>query len=211
MRDTAPAQRPHNAAVKATHRSDIFSFSEFDTARNLDFNGTFIVADAGNVLVDPVAMREHDLQHIASVGGVAHIVVTNSDHTRDTAALARRFGARVAGPAAERDAFPIACDAWLSTGPALGLEVIELSGSKTPGELALIAGDTLITGDLVRGHVGGTLNLLPDPKLSDRAAAVASVTALAERTAIAAVLVGDGWPVFREGHHRLSELAASLA
>jgi hypothetical protein len=105
--------------------------------------------------------------------------------------------------------FPIPCDVWFAARDASlpGIEILELHGSKTPGELALVIdGDTLITGDLVRGHRGGSLNLLPDPKLTDREAALDSVAALAERTSIQAVLVGDGWPVFRDGRTRLKAL-----
>jgi hypothetical protein len=195
--------------MKATHRPDIFTFSAFDEARDLDFNGYLLVRDGGNVLVDPVAMSEHDRAHAQSLGGVAWIVITNSDHVRDSVALAEWFGAKTAGPAAEREAFPIPCDVWFAARDASlpGIEILELHGSKTPGELALVVdGDTLITGDLVRGHRGGSLNLLPDPKLTDREAALDSVAALAERTSIQAVLVGDGWPVFRDGRTRLKAL-----
>lgn len=64
--------------------------------------------------------------------------------------------------------------------------------------------------DLIRGQRGGALNTLPDAKLRDRGAAVRSVRELAQRPSIVAVLVGDGWPVFREGHARLRELAGML-
>jgi hypothetical protein len=193
--------------MRATHRPDIFTFATFDPARNLDFNGWFIQRKGGNVLVDPVPMIEHDREHARSLGGVAWILVTNSDHVRDTVALADVFGARVAGPAAERDAFPCACDRWISTGMFEGLEIIELGGSKTPGELCLVVDDdTLVTGDLVRAHKGGALNLLPDPKLTDREAAIASLRPLAARDAIQAVLVGDGWPLFTDGHAHLQRL-----
>jgi hypothetical protein len=87
------------------------------------------------------------------------------------------------------------------------LEVIELHGSKTPGELALLLdGDTLVTGDLLRGHRAGRLNLLPDAKLGDKERALDSLEALARRAGIEAVLVGDGWPVFRGGSGALLEL-----
>lgn len=201
--------------MKSTHRSDIFTFSTFDEPRNLDFNGYFLVRPQGNVLVDPVPLRPHDREHVRELGGVQHVLVSNSDHVRDAAPLAELFGAKVTGPAAERASFPTPCDHWLGDGGDTkewldGLEVLSLRGSKTPGELALIVdGDTLITGDLIRGHVGGALNLLPDAKLSDRKAAIESVRAIASRTQIDAVLVGDGWPVFSGGHACLAALLPS--
>ena len=89
--------------------------------------------------------------------------------------------------------------------------MIELHGSKTPGELALLLEQTtLITGDLVRARKAGSLTILPDDKLMNREKAIASVRRLAELTQVEAVLVGDGWPVFRDGRDRLKELLATL-
>jgi glyoxylase-like metal-dependent hydrolase (beta-lactamase superfamily II) len=194
--------------MKRLHRPDLFGWSLFNPERNLDFHSVLWVRAAGNVVFDPLPLTEHDQAHLASLGELAWIVVTNSDHVRETAALAQRTGAKVAGPAGERAAFPVACDRWLEDGEVLveGLEALALEGSKTPGELALVLGDTLITGDLVRAHEGGRLARLPDAKLTDKSLAVASIQRLALRP-LAAVLVGDGWPVFRDGQRALQELA----
>jgi glyoxylase-like metal-dependent hydrolase (beta-lactamase superfamily II) len=155
-------------------------------------------------------MSEHDLAHLTTLGGAKHIVITNSDHTRAAQALAQRFDAELCGPAGERDSFPFRCARWLRGGDEVvpGLEVRELRGSKTEGELALVLEQTtLITGDMVRAHQGGRLNLLPDAKLRSREEAVRSVASLVrEFPRIEAVLVGDGWPVFRDGAARLREL-----
>ena len=52
--------------------------------------------------------------------------------------------------------------------------------------------------------------ILPDAKLSNRQQAVTSVHRLAQISGIEAVLVGDGWSVFRDGNLVLKELAAQL-
>jgi glyoxylase-like metal-dependent hydrolase (beta-lactamase superfamily II) len=195
--------------VKQLHRDDLFGWSTFDPERNLDFHGTAWIREGGNVLVDPVPMGDHDLEHLKSLGGAAWIVITNSDHERAADALAGKLWAKLAGPVAERDHMGLACDRWLADGDEVvpGLQAMALNGSKTPGELALVLSpETLICGDLVRGHVGGRLNLLPDAKLSDREQARASVRRLAEIEGIEAVLVGDGWHAFRDGRARLMEL-----
>jgi glyoxylase-like metal-dependent hydrolase (beta-lactamase superfamily II) len=199
--------------VKQLHRSDLFAWSQFDSQRNIDFHSLFWKRPDGNLVIDPLPASEHDLAHMAALGGVATIVISNSDHVRDAAALAQRFAATVAGPRAEQAGFPLPCARWLGDGDEVvpGLVALALDGSKTPGELALlIAGDTLVTGDLVRCHRGGTLCLLPDDKLRDRAAAVRSVARLAALPGIEAVLPGDGWPVFRGGAAALQELVAGL-
>jgi hypothetical protein len=196
--------------MKLLHRPDLFSWSTFDTSRNVDFHGLAWVRPEGNVLVDPLPMTEHDLAHLTALGGAKHIVITNSDHTRAGQALAERFAAELCGPAGERESFPFQCERWLSDGDEVvpGLRVRELRGSKTQGELALVLEDTtLITGDMVRAHQGARLNLLPEAKLQSREQALASVARLVhEHPRIDAVLVGDGWPVFRDGLARLREL-----
>lgn len=200
--------------MKSLHRADLFAWSSFDEARNVDFNGTLWVREGGNVLIDPMPLSAHDRAHLDALGGAALIVVTNSDHLRAAVALAAETGAALAAPAAERDAISAPVDHWLGEGdtPVPGLRVLALHGSKTPGELALlIGGHTLVCGDLVRGHAGGALNRLPAPKLSDVAAANASVRRLAALPDVQAVIVGDGWPVFRDGAARLADLAAALA
>ena len=159
-------------------------------------------------MVDPLPLRAHDQAHLEALGGVAWIVVTNSDHIRATAEIRDRWGAKIAGPSAESATFAMPCDRWLNDGEEVvpGLKALALEGSKTPGELALLLGeDVLITGDLVRAHRGGSLMLLPDPKLSDKAGAVDSLRRLAGLPHIEAVLVGDGWCVFRDGASRLKE------
>ena len=197
--------------MKRLHRPDLYGWSRFDDSRNLDFHSVLWVRDGGNVAIDPLPMTAHDQRHLDDLGGLATIVITNSDHIRDAAALAERTGATLCGPAGERDFMPLACDRWLADGDEVvaGLIALALDGSKTAGELALVLeGTTLITGDLVRAHQGGRLATLPAAKLGDAAAARASLARLAELPAIEAVLVGDGWPVFRDGDRALRELAS---
>lgn len=199
--------------MKLAHRPDIFGYSRYDEARDLDFHSWLLVRPNGNVLIDPLPLTPHDEAHLQKLGGVAWIVVTNSDHLRDAAAIAERLGAKTAGPAAEHDAFGIACDRWLADGEDLvdGIRVLTFDGSKTPGELALLIDDeTLVCGDLLRAHAGGRLDLLPDPKLTDRARAIASAQRLLSLPKLTAILVGDGWPTFRDAPARLRELLARL-
>jgi glyoxylase-like metal-dependent hydrolase (beta-lactamase superfamily II) len=196
--------------MKRLHRADLYGWSTFDEARDIDFNATLWVRPEGNVLVDPLPMTPHDRAHLAGLGGAAWIVVTNSDHTRVAAELAKELGARVAGPRAEKDVFPIPCDRWLADGEELvpGLVAYELEGSKTPGELVLsLDRTTLIFGDLVRAHRAGSLMLLPPDKLKDGVRARLSVRRVVERHAsVESVLVGDGFSAFGNGWHLLHEL-----
>jgi hypothetical protein len=199
--------------MKSLHRPDLFAWSTFDEARNVDFHGLCWARPTGNVLVDPLPLTPHDRAHLESLGGAAVIVITNSDHTRAAQEIAAWTGAKILGPAAERDTFPFPCDGWLGDGDEVvpGLVAYTLHGSKTPGELALVLeGTTLITGDLIRAHRAGALMLLPDPKIADKPAAIASVRRLAALPGIDTVLVGDGWQAFWNGGELLRKLAAGL-
>ncbi len=200
--------------MKSLHRADLFGWDAFDRARNVDFNAVLWRRAGGNVVVDPMPLDEHDRAHLVELGGVAIVVVTNSDHTRAAAAIASEFGATLVGPAQERDTFPFACDRWVSDGDevAPNLVAFEVKGSKTPGELALLLEDTtLITGDLIRAHRAGQLMLLPDAKLTDKALAIASVVRLAALPDIGAVLVGDGFSAWNDGKALLRALASALS
>jgi hypothetical protein len=199
--------------MKKLHRKDLFGWSEFNERLDLDFNSFAWIHEGGNVVIDPLPMSAHDLEHLKKLGGAQWIVITNSFHVRGTSELQQRLGAKIAGPAAEEVTFPLRCDRWLRAGDEVvpGLQVLQMDGSKTPGELALLLeGTTLITGDLVRSHRGGALDLLAVEKLADPRRAMASVEKLLDHTHIEAVLVGDGFCVFRDGHARLADLAASL-
>jgi Metallo-beta-lactamase superfamily len=200
--------------MKSLHRPDLYCWSIFDTERNVDFHSIAWIRPAGNILIDPLPLSDHDWEHLQSLGGAQWIVITNSDHLRASAAIAEKTGAQIAAPRGEQDSFPIPVHRWLADGDAIvpGLEAIELHGSKTPGELALLLqSTTLITGDLVRAHQAGSLMLLPAGKLSDQSHACGAVQRLAQLSHIETVLVGDGWPVFHHGHLRLQELAAQCS
>jgi metallo-beta-lactamase superfamily protein len=199
--------------MKNLHRTDMYAWSEFNAERNVDFNSVLWAREAGGVVIDPLALSAHDQRHLQALGGASIIVVTNSDHTRAAEELRAMCGAEIVGPVREREDFPIMCDRWVGEGDQIvpGLVVSELDGSKTPGELILVLEETtLITSDLIRAHRAGRLNILPDSKISSRERAIASIQKLRVHAKIDAVLVGDGWSVFRDGRARLDELIAEL-
>ena len=199
--------------MKILHKNNLFCWSQFDEDRNIDFHSYLWVRDEGNVVFDPLPLSDHDENHLTSLGKVSYIIISNSDHIRNSERLAEKTGAEIWGPAGEKDSFPIKCSKWLSEGKRVinGLDVYSLSGSKTDGELAfIIEGNTLITGDLIRAHSGGKLCMLPDVKLQNVDHAKNSVKRLASIRGINAVLPGDGWPVFTNGEQALSELIVSI-
>ncbi|CAG7855833.1 hypothetical protein MCAMS1_00106 [biofilm metagenome] len=199
--------------MKQLHRNDLFCWSEFNPERNLDFHSILWVRQEGNVLIDPLPLSVHDLNHLRQLGGAATIIVTNSDHCRDAFHISKITGASLYGPAQEQKTFPLACQHWVHDKEEIvpGLIAYELNGSKSPGELALVLEQhTLITGDLIRSHKAGELCMLPESKLLDVFAAKESVRRMANLQAINTVLVGDGWPVFHHGRAVLNTLVNAL-
>ena len=199
--------------MKRLHRPNLFGWSAFNEDRNIDFHSAVWVRPEGNVVIDPLPLSDHDEAHLRELGGVAWIVITNSDHVRDSIRLAENTGAQLMGPSQEAKNFPVECARWLTDGDEVvpGMPVLELKGSKTPGELALLLeGSTLITGDLIRAHEGGALCLLPEEKLSDKRKAIASLRRLTHLPELEALLPGDGWPVFRDAKILLQELLIEL-
>jgi glyoxylase-like metal-dependent hydrolase (beta-lactamase superfamily II) len=198
--------------MKRLHRPDLFTWSVYDEAQQVDFNGFLWKRDGGNVVVDPVPLADADRRHLAALGGAAWIVMTNSSHVRAAREVAADTGAALLGPAGERGGFPVPCARWLADGDEVvaGLVVRELHGSKTDGELALVLEDTTaIFGDLVRAHHAGALMLLRREKLRDPVRALDSVRRVRRiHPRIEHVLVGDGWCAVRNGGALLDELLA---
>ncbi len=196
--------------MKRLHRRerDLYSWSVFNERLDIDFNSFALVRQSSNVLIDPLPLSPHDKKHLQDLGGAHWVVVTNSDHVRAAQEIAADFGAKLVGPDAERATFPLKCDRWLKSGDEVvpGLVTVELEGSKTAGELALILDKTtLFAGDLIRCHQAGSLVLLKKEGITDYARAAQSIERLLTYP-IEAVLVGDGYCVFRDGRTALREL-----
>ena len=195
--------------MKQTIWGRLHMWSAFQPDRGIDFNSFFWARpDGGNVLIDPLALTEPDLDFIRGKGGVRWILITNSDHWRAAGALRHTFRAEVYAPAPERERLEREQrrpDQWYDAGGGLpavlreDMQVFPIRGGKTPCEMAFYLKPlrALVFGDIVRSQVAGRLTLLPDDKLTDKTAVLDSL-----RRTIAlpfeAVLVGDGDCVFQD-------------
>ena len=102
--------------MKRLHRPNLFGWSVFDEDRDIDFHSTVWVRPEGNVVIDPLPLSDHDEAHLRELGGAAWIVITNSDHVRDSVRLAEKTGAQLMGPLQEAKNFPLECTRWLTDG-----------------------------------------------------------------------------------------------
>ena len=185
---------------------DLYSWSVFSEARQIDFNGHLWVREDGNIAIDPVAMNDADRSQLEQLGGVKSIVITNRDHEREAAVFQEWTGAEVIVPEADADAMDIKPARTISDGETIvpGLRAIHLQYGKSPGEIALHFNEkgTVLFGDIVAGEPMGRLSLLADDKLEDAPKAAMQLRkVLALR--FSTVLVGDGHSLFREGRQEL--------
>jgi uncharacterized cupin superfamily protein/glyoxylase-like metal-dependent hydrolase (beta-lactamase superfamily II) len=207
--------------MKRTSLEGLYVWSAFQPDRAIDFNGFFWQRrDGGNVLVDPLPLAEAQAAFIRERGGARWILITNADHWRATDPARDRFGAEVYVPASERErlardgrradhGYETAGD--LPAGLREEVAVLPIRGGKTECETALYLEPikALLFGDVVRSHDSGRLTLLPDAKLQDKAAVLASL-----RRAIPlpfeAILLGDGDCVFRDARETLFRMLDDL-
>jgi len=84
--------------MKQLHKAHFWGWSLFNAERNLDFHSVFWSRPAGNIVIDPLPLSDHDAAHIERLGGVSDIIVTNSDHSRAAEQLRARTSARLWGP-----------------------------------------------------------------------------------------------------------------
>ena len=187
---------------------DFYSWSVFNERRQIDFNGHLWVRDEGNVLIDPAAMIESDLQQLQQLGGAAWIVLTNRDHEREAAVFQERTGAKVIAHADDVAEIEVPVDRTVADGEEIvpGLMAIHLRFGKSRGELALYwhGKGLVLSGDLVVGEPIGRLTLLADEKLEDPPTAALELRKLLALD-FDAMLVGDGHSILYDAKERLLE------
>jgi uncharacterized cupin superfamily protein len=174
---------------------DSYMWSRWQADRGMYFNGHLFVTPEGNVAVDPVGLEPSDAEHVAALGGIAWIAVTNRDHLREAPALRERFGARIAASQREAPLLGVAIDRALEDGEELfpGASVVLLDDQKTPGEFALHLRKhtAVLVGDALIGAPAGALSLLADEKYGDAQRAVLGLRRLLALQP-EALLAGDG-------------------
>jgi glyoxylase-like metal-dependent hydrolase (beta-lactamase superfamily II) len=192
----------------------IFTWPWFSERHGYDFNGYLVRDPGGNLCIDPVEMSDEVMEAIAREG-VARILLTNRNHTRASARVRARTGARVAmhpadAPHAREQGAVI--DEDLVVGATVGpFTVVDASG-KSPGEVALYAAARrlLVVGDAVVGKPRGGCSLLSPKVIDDLPALQRSVRRLAEELDFEVLLPGDGEPILSGARAALRALVATF-
>lgn len=193
----------------------VFTWPWWSERHGYDFNGYLFLHPTGNVAVDPVEAPARVLDELETVG-VARILLTNRNHTRASAALRDRTGARVAihpadAPYARSQGAAI--DEELAAGERVGPFTVVGAEGKSPGEIALHWPERrlLVVGDACVGKPPGECALLPQSVIDDPAALRRSLARLARTIDFDALLPGDGAPILAGGRAALEHLVATFA
>src|SRR5688572_26324696 len=101
----------------------VWTWSTFDTARQVDFNGYHVTIGGWRALIDPVPF---DAAAIEALGAPAAIIITNKDHRRASPQARERWGARVLVHALDAPLMDGPVDGTFQDGELLGgaLEVV---------------------------------------------------------------------------------------
>lgn len=174
----------------------IWQWSWFSDEKQLDFNGHLLEIGDHRVIVDPPPMTGDALETIRRRGQVDYIVITNRDHTRESASLQKELGCRILAPQADSSEIPFAVDKTYGDGELLpgGIWAIHLADQKSPGESALFlqrGGGILILGDALIGKPPGQVAMLPPEKYTDASKARQGLQRLLKYD-FDTLLVGDG-------------------
>ena len=191
----------------------IFTWPWFSEPHGYNFNGHFIQHTDGNICVDPVEPSAEDLDEM-SRQGVAHILITNRNHSRAANKIRARTGARTAihpAEAAHARSEGAELDDQLNPGDKVGPFLVIGSPGKSQGEVVLHWRERkiLLVGDVVVGDPPGKCKLLPDkvvddpPRLRDSARQLLALD-------FDILLVGDGVPILQSAKDRLRELVDTL-
>jgi uncharacterized cupin superfamily protein/glyoxylase-like metal-dependent hydrolase (beta-lactamase superfamily II) len=181
--------------MRQTVVSGVWSWSQWQPDRGLDFNSFFAEHAEGNLVVDPLEPDEETLAELRA-RGVAAVLVTNRDHERASAAVAQATGAPVIASALDAPLLARPADRTVEPGEFLfGWRVVGFDGLKTPGEIALVdrKRNAAIVGDALWGKPAGALTIMP--KVADVDRAALSLRAL-RAAHVDHLLVGDGACLF---------------
>lgn len=191
----------------------ILTWAKRSERHGYDFNGFLIRDPGGNVCIDPVEPTEEELVALAREG-IAHILLTNRNHTRAANQVRARTGALTAiHPADAQYAREQGAeiDRDLDVGASVGPLVVVGAPGKSPGEVALHWPERqlLVVGDVVIGHPPGACSVLPDRVVDDPTLLRTSVRRLLELD-FDTLLVGDGESIATGARNRMRELAGSF-
>ncbi|MCE9625527.1 MAG: hypothetical protein K8R69_08785 [Deltaproteobacteria bacterium] len=189
-------------------REDLYTWSQFNEEKQLDFNGLYLKSEHKTIFIDPPPMSEADLQEVEFLGKPHRIYLTNKHHTRASATYRERWGSHIFIHDDDAPLMEIPVDGTFSDGELVDgeFEAIRIPDAKTPGECAFYwkKNGVLIVGDAMIGKPEGSLSMLPDEKFKDPQRARQGLSVL-RGLDFEKLLVGDGFSIFSNAKLALTE------
>ena len=174
---------------------EIAIWHRYDPQVKADLFSSALRTPDGLFLVDPIQLDEESLARVTSGVAPAAVIVTNSNHFRDSASFAERFGISVI-TAAQSTEFETD-----------ELSVIAIEGA-APGEIALHwprGGGTLIIGDALINFGSHGFTFLPAKYATNARLMRKSLRTLLDLS-FARILFAHGTPITTRAQERLAAL-----
>ena len=196
----------------------IFSWSEYNEEKKLDFNGLLIIGKSESVIIDPPGLAKDDEAELKNIIDshpscpLKGVLLTNVHHERASSLLKDKFSVPVWVNNLDKEALETSNDKTFIGGDTLfcGIQAIQLEHQKSPGETAFYIADQkiMILGDALIGKVPGQLNMLPPEKYQDPEKAKASLNQLLDYD-FETLLVGDGSSILKGAKEAVKNFLAN--
>ena len=196
----------------------IFSWSEYNEEKKLDFNGLLIIGKGESVIIDPPDLAKDDEAELKNIIDshsscpLKGVLLTNVHHERASGLLKEKFSVPVWVNNLDKEALETSTDKTFIGGDTLfcGIQAIQLEHQKSPGETAFYIADQkiMILGDALIGKFPGQLNMLPPEKYQDPEKAKASLNQLLDYD-FETLLVGDGSSILKGAKEAVKNFLAN--
>jgi len=186
----------------------LYSWSEYNEEKKLNFNGLLIIGTGESVIIDPPDLGKDDELELKKIIAshsscpLKAVLLTNVHHERASTLLKDKFSVPVWVNKRDKEALESSTDKTFTGGDTLfcGIQAIQLEHQKSPGETAFYIRDQqiMILGDALIGKVPGQVNMLPPDKYQDPAKAKVGLNQLLDYD-FETLLIGDGTSILKNG------------
>lgn len=196
------------AAEFQTVRPGLFFWQAYDPAVKTDLCCCALETGAGIVFCDPVPLDSLAEEELIAGREPRAIVLTNANHERNAAVLARRYGIEIWARSGAKG--HVAATRWYEEGPILdgALGAVALEGFAA-GETALWWNRVLLMGDALINVPPYGFTMLPRKYCEDAEAGAESLKKLLGLS-VETVTFAHGLPLVSQARERLAELIRQL-
>jgi hypothetical protein len=185
-------------------RPGLFYWQAYDPAVKTDLCCCALESGGGLVFCDPVPLDSLAEEELMAGREARAIILTNANHERNAAVLARRYGIEIWAHAGAKG--QVTASRWYEEGPILDgeLEVVALKGFAA-GETALWWQDVLLMGDALIHLPPYGFSMLPKKYCEDAEAGAESLKKLL-RFPVETLTFAHGLPLVSQARQRLAAL-----